>query len=63
MGLIAVIIYATKEELDGLISFNDLEMIALLSLSILAVSIVINWISTFFAVNKYLNIKTDKLYY
>jgi hypothetical protein len=24
--------------------------------------ILINWISTFFAVNKYLNIKTDKLY-
>lgn len=63
MGLLAGIIYLAKEELDGLITFNDLELIALLSLSILVVSIVINWISTFFAVNKYLNIKTDKLYY
>lgn len=63
MVLLAGIIYVTEEELDGLITFNDLELIALLSLSILAVSIVINWISTFFAVNKYLNIKTDKLYY
>ena len=63
MGLISVIIFVTEDELDGLITFNDLELIALLSLSILAVSIVINWISTFFAVNKYLNIKTDKLYY
>jgi hypothetical protein len=35
----------------------------LLGASILVISIVINWISTFFAVNKYLNIKTDKLYY
>ncbi len=63
MGLLSGIIYVTEDELDGLITFNDLELIALLSLSILAVSIVINWISTFFAVNKYLNIKTDKLYY
>jgi len=63
MGLLVGIIYVTEEELDGLITFNDLELIALLSLSILTVSIVINWISTFFAVNKYLNIKTDKLYY
>jgi cell division transport system permease protein len=35
----------------------------LLGTSILVIGIVINWISTFFAVNKYLNIKTDKLYY
>lgn len=63
MGLLMGIIYITKDELEGLISFNDLELIALLSLSILTISIVINWISTFFAVNKYLNIKTDKLYY
>ncbi len=63
MGLLMGIIYLTKDELEGLISFNDLELIALLSLSILSISIVINWISTFFAVNKYLNMKTDKLYY
>ncbi len=63
MGLLMGIIYITKDELEGLISFNDLELIALLSLSILTISIVINWISTFFAVNKYLNMKTDKLYY
>lgn len=63
MGLILTIIYLTKDEFSGLISFNDFEMISLLSLSILTISIVINWISTFFAVNKYLNMKTDKLYY
>jgi len=44
MGLLVGIIYVTEEELDGLITFNDLELIALLSLSILTVSIVINWI-------------------
>ena len=63
MSLIAGVIYATAEELDNLISFSDFKNMMLLGVSILVISIVINWISTFFAVNKYLNIKTDKLYY
>ncbi len=63
MSLIAGLIYATAEELDNIISFSDIKNMMLLGVSILVISIVINWISTFFAVNKYLNIKTDKLYY
>jgi cell division transport system permease protein len=63
MSLIAAIIYVSAEELDNIISFSDTTNIILLGGIILLISIVINWISTFFAVNKYLNIKTDKLYY
>jgi cell division transport system permease protein len=63
MSLIAGLIYVTAEELDNIISFGDIKNMMLLGVSILIISIVINWISTFFAVNKYLNIKSDKLYY
>jgi len=63
MTLIAGLLYVSSEELDNIISISDLELMALLGGAILVISIVINWISTFFAVNKYLNIKTDKLYY
>jgi cell division transport system permease protein len=63
MLLITGIIYISAEELDNIISFSDTTNIILLGGIILLISIVINWISTFFAVNKYLNIKTDKLYY
>lgn len=63
MALIAGLLYFTAEELDNIISFSDINLMALLGASILIISIVINWISTFFAVNKYLNIPTDKLYY
>jgi len=63
MALIAGLLYFTAEELDNIISFSDISLMALLGASILLISIVINWISTFFAVNKYLNIPTDKLYY
>jgi len=63
MALIAGLLYLTSEELDSIISFTETNLMILLGASILFVSIVINWISTFFAVNKYLNIKTDKLYF
>jgi len=63
MALIVGIIYFTAEELDNIISFTDINLMLLLGASILLISIVINWISTFFAVNKYLNIKTDNLYF
>jgi len=63
MALIAGLLYVSSEELENIISFSDMKLMALLGGAILLISIVINWISTFFAVNKYLNIKTDKLYY
>jgi cell division transport system permease protein len=63
MAFITGLIYVSAEELDNIISFSDTGNIILLGAIILVISIVINWISTFFAVNKYLNIKTDKLYY
>ena len=62
-SLIVGLIFLTAEELDNIISFSDMRNMILLGTSILVIGIVINWISTFFAVNKYLNIKTDKLYY
>lgn len=63
MALIAGLLYVSSDELENIISFTDLKLTALLGGSILLISVVINLISTFFAVNKYLNIKTDKLYY
>ncbi|MEX0981913.1 MAG: permease-like cell division protein FtsX [Bacteroidales bacterium] len=62
-SLIVGLVFVTAEELDNIISFSDMNNTILLGTSILVIGIVINWISTFFAVNKYLNIKTDKLYY
>jgi len=62
-ALISGLLYFTAEELENILSFNDYYQIGLLGISILIISIVINGISTFFAVNKYLNIHTDKLYF
>ncbi len=56
------LIYLLQDEFEGVISFKDYDLLAILALGVIVVGVVINWISTFFAVNKYLNMKTDKLY-
>jgi cell division transport system permease protein len=56
------LIHLLQEEFEGVISLRDYDMLALLALGVILTGIVLNWISTFFAVNKFLNMKTDKLY-
>ena len=56
------LIYLLQDEFEGVISFKDYDLLAILALGVIVLGVVINWISTFFAVNKYLNMKTDKLY-
>ena len=63
LGILAGLVYFMQEEFEGIISFKDYDLLAMLALSIIIIGIVLNWISTFFAVNKYLKIKTDNLFY
>jgi cell division transport system permease protein len=56
------LVYLLQEEFEGVISIKDYDMLAILALGVIFIGMLITWISTFFAVNKYLNIKTDKLY-
>ncbi len=62
LSLLFSLVYLLQEEFEGVISLKDYDLLAILALGVIGVGVLINWISTFFAVNKYLNIKTDKLY-
>lgn len=62
LALIFLLVYLLQEEFEGVISLRDYDMLAILALGVIIMGVVINWISTFFAVNRYLDIKTDKLY-
>ena len=62
LALLFTLIYLLQEEFEGVISFRDYDMLAILALGVILLGIVINAISTYFAVNKYLDIKIDKLY-
>jgi cell division transport system permease protein len=62
LALLFGLIYLLQDEFEGVISLRDYDMLAILALGVILTGIVLNWISTFFAVNKFLNMKTDKLY-
>ncbi|MFO7997888.1 MAG: permease-like cell division protein FtsX [Bacteroidales bacterium] len=71
-GLISAIIaitvltagmYTVEKKMPGLALFSDAELLLILFGLVLFFGITISWISTFFAVRKYLKVKTDSLYY
>jgi len=66
-GLIAIIllgaaVYWGEQEIPELREMRDLKLLGFLAGGILAGGIFLSWICTFFAVRKYLNLKTDSLY-
>jgi cell division transport system permease protein len=61
--LLSLMIYSLGKELDGVIGFSDLLLVGILFLLVTIIGILITVVSTFFAVNKYLLLKTDQLYY
>ena len=63
IGFLVGVLYLAQQEFKGIISFQDIEIIGSLFLGVLLIGIIINWISTFLAVSKYLKMKVDKLYY
>jgi len=63
IGLLSGVLYIAQKEFKEVINFQDVEIIGILFLGVLAIGIIINWISTFFAVSKYLRMNVDKLYY
>ncbi len=62
-ALMLGLIYMAQKEFAELFGFQDLQTIGLLFISIILLGIIINWISTFFAVSRFLRMKTDDLYY
>jgi cell division transport system permease protein len=67
-GLIAIILllgllYLVEKEFFLLFTFQDTNLLFLLGAAIILTGIIINVVSTFFSVNRYLGISDDKLYY
>ena len=56
-------IYLIQKEFMEVISFNDIEILVILFIFVILLGVILNWISTFFAINKYLRMKSDDLYY
>ncbi len=61
--LLVGVIYIIQQEFMEVISFEDIDILGILFLLVIIFGIVLNWISTYFAINKYLRMKSDDLYY
>ncbi len=61
--LLIGVIYLIQREFMELISFEDIDILGVLFLGVIILGIVLNWISTYFAINKYLRMRSDDLYY
>lgn len=62
-ALLAGAIYILHKELGGFIGFDNIELMGVLFLFVIVLGILLSLVSTYFAVNKYLRLKTDQLYF
>jgi cell division transport system permease protein len=63
MGLLMSLLYLIEKEFFMMFTFESTDLLILLGVSLIATGVLINIISTFFSVNRYLSISEDKLYY
>jgi len=61
--LLSVLIYGLSNEFEGMIGFANIKLIGVLFAIVIFLGILITFISTFFAVNRYLRMNADDLYY
>lgn len=63
MGLLMGLLYLIEKEFFMMFSFESTNLLILLGVFLIVTGVLINLISTFFSVNRYLSISEDKLYY
>jgi cell division transport system permease protein len=63
IALLTGFIYLLDQQMDGVLEFQDFTLLAILYVAVSLTGIVLNYLSTFFAVNKYLKMKIDDLYF
>jgi len=61
--LILLTLFWAEKQLQDIVRLTELDSIIILCFLILVTGIIINIISTWFAVNKYLRLRTEELYY
>ena len=61
--LLGGVLYLSRQEFPQLVSLQDPLMFLSLFGIVMVLGLIISWVSTYFAVRKYLNIKGDNLYY
>tara|TARA_R110002050_G_scaffold200492_1_gene335345 strand:- start:3079 stop:3936 length:858 start_codon:yes stop_codon:yes gene_type:complete len=60
--LIALVVYSIQNQMPEIFDVNDIKLYAMVIAGVIALGLLISWLSTTFAVRRYLRLKTDKLY-
>jgi len=63
MIALAIVLYYVNQNFPEFELFKDTSLIVLLFLAVFVLGILISAISTFFATQRFLNLRTDELYY
>lgn len=63
MSLLMGLLYLIEKEFFMMFTFENTNLLILLGIFLIIVGVLINIVSTFFSVNRYLSISEDKLYY
>jgi len=63
MTLLMILLYLVEREFFVMFTLESTKLLVLLGGAIIIIGILINMVSTFFSVNRYLDISEDKLYY
>lgn len=63
LSLLSVILYYLQLNFPILSDIQDMKFYAMLYLGVITIGIFISWLSTYFAINKYLVLRTEQLYY
>ena len=63
MSFLMGLLYLIEKEFFLMFSFESTYLLILLGVSLIVTGVLINIVSTFFSVNRYLSISEDKLYY
>ena len=61
--LLVSVVYLAEQEFYEVINFGQVELLAAIFGLVIVAGIIVNLLSTYFAVNKYLRLKADDLYY
>jgi len=62
IGLLLLLLYLANEQVPELIEIQDFNSFGILFAGVIVLGILISWVSTFFAIRKYIRMKTDSLY-
>ncbi|MDZ7776190.1 MAG: hypothetical protein U5L09_11595 [Bacteroidales bacterium] len=60
--LLAALIYFGEQRMPEILDLSHTKIYSMIAGGVVVAGLLISWISTYFAVKKYLNIQNDKLY-